>query len=98
MPFYYWLASTFTIADRHFASVLAGTWANRDYLYAGTSRGVVDSFSRTIPTVPTIFNALSTAGVSWGVYTDGEPFQDTLGSCIAASVAAFPSSAANTSA
>ena len=79
MPFYYWLASTFTIADRHFAAVLAGTWANRDYLYAGTSRGVLDSFSQTIPNVPTIFNALSTAGVTWGVYTDGEPFQDTLG-------------------
>jgi phospholipase C len=79
MPFYYWLASTFTIADRHFAPVLAGTWANRDYLYAGTARGVHDSFSRTIPDVPTIFDQLSTAGVSWGVYTDGEPFQDTLG-------------------
>jgi phospholipase C len=79
MPFYFWLASTFTIADRHFAPVLAGTWANRDYLYAGTSRGVQNSFSRTIPDIPTIFDQLSTAGVSWGVYTDGEPFQDTLG-------------------
>jgi phospholipase C len=79
MPFYWWLGSTFAIADRHFASVLAGTWANRDYLYAGTSRGVLDSFSMTIPTVPTIFNELSSAGVTWGVYTDGEPFQDTLG-------------------
>jgi phospholipase C len=79
MPFYYWLASTYTIADRYFACVLAGTWANRDYVYAGTSRGVHDSFTSTIPTVPTIFTALSTAGVTWGVYTDGEPFQDTLG-------------------
>ncbi len=79
MPFYFWLASTFTIADRYFAPVLAGTWANRDYLYAGTARGVHDSFTTTIPTIPTIFDQLSTAGVSWGVYTDGEPFQDTLG-------------------
>jgi phospholipase C len=79
MPFYYWLASTYTIADRYFAPVLAGTWANRDYLYAGTSRGVVDSFTTTIPNVPTIFSALSMGQVTWGVYTDGEPFQDTLG-------------------
>ena len=79
MPFYYWLASTFTISDRYFAAVLSGTWANRDYLYAGTSRGVLDSFSMTIPTVPTIFNAMSAGGVNWGVFTDGEPFQDTLG-------------------
>jgi len=79
MPFYYWLASTFAIADRHFAPVLAGTWANRDYLYAGTSRGVIDSFSRQIPNVPTIFSALGQAQVAWGVYTDGEPFQDALG-------------------
>jgi phospholipase C len=62
----------------YFAPVLAGTWANRDYLYAGTSRGVHDSFTRTIPDVPTLFNALSAAGVTWGIYTDGEPFQDTL--------------------
>lgn len=79
MPFYYWLASTYTIADRYFAAVLGGTWANRDYLYAATSRGVFDSFSRPIPDIPTIFDALSSGGVTWGVYTDGEPFQDTLG-------------------
>jgi phospholipase C len=79
MPFYYWLASTFAMSDRHFAPVLAGTWANRDYLYAGTSRGVEDSFSRPIPDTRTIFDALDEAGVSWGVFTDGEPFQDTLG-------------------
>jgi phospholipase C len=79
MPFYYWLASTFTIADRYFAPVLAGTWANRDYLYAGTSRGVLDSYSRAIPDAPTIFDELSNAGVNWAVYTDGDPFQNTLG-------------------
>jgi phospholipase C len=79
LPFLYWLANTFSIADRYFAPVLGGTWGNRDFLYAGTSDGVTDTGSRTI-SVPTIFDALDAAHVGWGVYTDGNaPRQDCLG-------------------
>jgi phospholipase C len=78
LPFYYWLASTYAIADRYFGSALGGTWANRDFLYAATSDGVLDTATRVI-TVPTIFDALDTAHVAWGVYTDGPARQDALG-------------------
>ncbi len=78
LPFYYWLASTYAIADRYFGSALGGTWANRDFLYAATSDGVLNTGERTI-TVPTIFDALDTAHVAWGVYSDGTPRQDALG-------------------
>jgi phospholipase C len=78
LPFFYWLANTFAVADRYFAPALGGTWANRDYLYAGTSDGVTDTGQRVI-TVRNIFNALDDAHVSWGVYTNGNPRQDCLG-------------------
>src|SRR5262249_57802935 len=39
LPFYYALAQTFAISDRHFSSVLGPTFPNRSYLLAGTSFG-----------------------------------------------------------
>ncbi len=78
IPFYYWLANTFAISDRYFSAALAGTWANRDYLYAGTSDGVTDTGERAI-TVPTIYDALDTAHVPYGVYSDGGPRQNSIG-------------------
>jgi phospholipase C len=78
LPFLYWLANNFAIADRYFAPALGGTWANRDYLYAATSDGILDTGERTL-TKPTIFDALDAAHVVWGVYSDGTPRQDCLG-------------------
>jgi phospholipase C len=78
LPFFYWLANTFAVADRYFAPVLGGTWGNRDYLYAATSDGITDTGQATL-SAPTIFDALDAAHVSWGVYTDGTPRQDCLG-------------------
>jgi phospholipase C len=78
LPFYYWLAKTYAIGDRHFSSVLGPTWPNRDYLYAATSNGVHET--RDVMTgTRTIFDALDEAHVRWGVYTDGKPRQDALG-------------------
>jgi phospholipase C len=79
LPFYYWLHTTFAMSDRYFASVLGGTWANRDFLYTGSSYGVRDTGQRTIPMARTVFDALDDAHVAWGVYTDGVPRQDSLG-------------------
>jgi phospholipase C len=79
LPYYYWRAGQFAIADHYFASVLSGTWANRDYLYAGSSYGVTDTDSRTLPTVPTLFDALDARGVTWGAYSDGDPRMACLG-------------------
>jgi phospholipase C len=78
LPFYYFLAKTFAVADHYFGSALGGTWANRDYLYAGTSDGVKSTGQAKI-SVPTIFDALDGAGIGWGVYTDGGVRQDCIG-------------------
>jgi phospholipase C len=78
LPFLYWLANTYSIADRYFAPVLGGTWGNRDYLYCATSDGVTDTGEAVI-SAPTIFDALDAAHVTWGVYSDGNPRQDSLG-------------------
>ena len=78
LPFFYWLANTFAVADRYFAPALGGTWANRDYLYAATSDGITDTGQATL-TARNIFDALDDAKISWGVYTNGNPRQDCLG-------------------
>ena len=78
LPFYYWLASTYAIADHYFGAALGGTWANRDYMYAGTSDGVMNTQQAKID-VPTVFDALDANGVAYGVYSDGGPRQDCIG-------------------
>jgi phospholipase C len=39
IPFYYWMANEFSIADHYHCSLLGPTWPNRMYLYAASSRG-----------------------------------------------------------
>jgi phospholipase C len=77
VPFYYWLYSTFAMSDRFFSAVLGPTWPNRDYLYAGTSDGVMNTFERKI-TVHTLYDELDAAGIEYGVYADGGPRQDCI--------------------
>ncbi len=77
LPFYYWLYSNFSMADRWFAPVLGPTWPNRDFIYAATSDGRMDN-NQAI-TVPTLFDALTAAGVGWGIYVDGAPRQACIG-------------------
>lgn len=77
LPFYYFLGTTFALADRWFASAQTGTWPNRDYLLAGTSDGVKATLGG-IPQVPTIFDQMDEAGVSWGVYSNGFPLEGCL--------------------
>lgn len=70
LPFYNFLAKTWAIGDRNFASVIGPTWPNRDYLYAATSDGVRNTDERVID-VRTIFDAMNDAKVSWGIFGDG---------------------------
>jgi phospholipase C len=81
LPFYYWLANTYSLSDRHFASVRSGTWPNRSFLLLGTADGVLCTYCgrQPKPTTRTIFDALDDAHVGWGVYTDSDPFDGTLG-------------------
>jgi len=79
LPFYYWLAATFALNDRHFASVRSGTFPNRDYLMLGTSDGVMSTGGGyPQPQTPTIFESFDAAGVSWGVYSDGGLLSESL--------------------
>ncbi len=79
LPYYYWLARTFAIGDRYFSSSLGGTWSNRNFLYTGSAYGVKNTFDAVISDARTIFDAFDEADLSWAVYVDGTPRQDTLG-------------------
>ena len=71
LPFYAFLANTYALADHYHCSALAGTWANRLYLYAGQSYGVKNTGFNFVPDgTQTVFDALDAAGVTWGVYSD----------------------------
>jgi phospholipase C len=67
IPFFYGLAQSYAISDRHFCSLLGPTFPNREYLYAATSYGrttnAIFKDSRA-----TIVDQLDQAGVNWGLY------------------------------
>jgi phospholipase C len=80
LPFYYWLAATFALGDRDFASMASGTFANRNFLLFGTNAGIVDSgIAFPPPNTRSLMQLLMNAGYTWGAYTDGEPLGGTLG-------------------
>lgn len=79
LPFYYWLATTFALSDRHFAPMVSGTFANRNFLLFGTNAGVVDTgIVYPPPTTPSILQLLYNARFTWAAYSDGAPFSGTL--------------------
>jgi phospholipase C len=79
LPFYYWLAGQWTLADHYFGSALSGTWANRLYLLCGTSYGVKDTSKDSVKAdAKTVLDGLDAAGVTYGVYTDEIPFDFAL--------------------
>jgi phospholipase C len=75
IPFYYALASTFSVGDHYHCSVLSSTWPNRYFMMAATSFGIGDNSFCTIDTaatpVATIFSLLEEGGHTWMDYTDG---------------------------
>jgi phospholipase C len=75
IPFYYALASTFSVGDRYFASVMTSTWPNRFYFMAATSFGIGDNSFDTLDTVDhpsaQLMSLLDQAGRTWRDYTDG---------------------------
>jgi phospholipase C len=78
-PFYYWLAKTYALNDRHFASVRSGTYPNRNFMLLGTADGVTSTGAGyPKPSTPTLFDAMDRAGVSWGAYSDGSLVGGTL--------------------
>ena len=71
LPFYYGLARTFPLADHWFSSCLGPTFPNRRFLIAGTADGLVDDLPLHLldyPPTGTIFDLLSSHGISWANY------------------------------
>ena len=80
LPFYYWMANTFALEDRHFASARSGTYPNQNFLVLGTADGVRSTGGGLPqPDTKSIFDLLDERGISWGVYNDGDPFFGGLG-------------------
>ena len=73
LPFYYYMASNFATSDRWFSPALDRTQVNRLYLMAATSHGYAyepgfDAADMAPVNVPTIFDSLTAAGVTWKIY------------------------------
>jgi len=79
LPFTYWMARTFAVADRVFAPMASGTFGNRNFLIFGSNAGVVDTgISFPSPRTPMLFPELMSHGYTWGVYSDGSPLSGSL--------------------
>ncbi len=79
IPFYYELATTFGVGDRHFSPALGPTWPNRMYAYAGTSFGMtanefpnMNGYDYPIKDA-VIFDMLEKAHISWLVVSETVP-------------------------
>ncbi|KEO80885.1 alkaline phosphatase family protein [Tumebacillus flagellatus] len=69
------LAHQYAVCDRWFCSVPSQTWTNRSFFHAGTSAGLVDNWpylNWLQNDTATIFNRMSDAGLTWGVYYDAQ--------------------------
>jgi phospholipase C len=81
LPFYYWLARTFPLADRWFCSCLGPTYPNRRFLLAGTAHGLIDDLPWDVidyPAAGTIFDLLSDHAISWVNYHQVRPVRVLL--------------------
>jgi phospholipase C len=71
LPFYYSLANTFCLANRWFCSAPCQTYPNGRFLMAGTAFGLISTTVSSVTAYPpngTIFDRLSTHGISWANY------------------------------
>ncbi|MCA9593133.1 MAG: hypothetical protein KC776_07475 [Myxococcales bacterium] len=77
LPFYYWMAKTFSISDRHFCSLLGPTWPNRFFFYGATAWGNTKTeeinpiTADTFKTATKITDQMVNAGKTWRIYRDG---------------------------
>jgi len=67
IPYYWSLARKYVLADHFFSSALGGSTANHQFL-VGAQSWAPAAAGAALPTVPTIFNRLDGAGVSWGYF------------------------------
>jgi phospholipase C len=76
LPFTYSLVKHFPIGQRYFCSVLAQTYPNRRFLFAGTASGTTATDALTFATPAangTIWDRLDEHQVDWGIYYQDLP-------------------------
>ena len=72
MPFLAALAQAYTVCDHWFAPILAETFPNRMFLWAAQTDRLTNTLS--LSSLPTVFDRLSSAGVSHRYYFNNVPF------------------------
>jgi phospholipase C len=77
LPYYYFMATQFAVSDHFFSPVMTNTPANRLYAMAATSHGVINKPLTQI-NVPTIFDELQSAKISWKDYVQDYPNGSSL--------------------
>jgi len=77
LPYYYFMATQFALSDHLFSPVMSNTPANRLYAMAATSSGVINKPSAQV-NVPTIFDELQSANISWKDYVQDYPNGSSL--------------------
>ena len=81
LPFYHGLARVFPVADRWFCSCLGPTFPNRRFLIAGTAHGLIDDLPWDLvdyPPAGTIFDSLTSNGITWTNYHNVHPAKVVL--------------------
>jgi phospholipase C len=77
LGYYYWMAKSFAISDRHFCSLLGPTWPNRFYFYSGSSWGNIKTgdfgflTNAAFQASTNILEQMEQAGRTWQIYRDG---------------------------
>jgi len=77
LPYYYFMATQFAMSDRWFSPVMTNTPASRMYSMAATSHGVIDKPLTQI-NIPTIFDELQQAQITWKNYVQDYPNGSSL--------------------
>jgi phospholipase C len=77
LPYYYFMATQFAMSDAWFSPVMTNTPANRMYAMAATSHGMINTPLVQI-NVPTIFDELQKAGITWKNYVPDFPNGSSL--------------------
>lgn len=93
LPVFSTIARGFAVFDRWFCAVPSQTFCNRSFFHASTSHGFVTNkdgggYDKWIdaPAVPTVFERLEEAGLSWRVYYDADQFVSFTGMLHAATL------------
>ena len=78
LPFFAQAAAQWTVCDRYFSAIMAGTFANRIYQHAAQTDRLGNTFE--LSTLPTIWDRLATAGLEGRYYFSDLPFLALWGS------------------